>query len=230
REAGPDERDVRLELQEVRDGTDVVLMAVREDDTDDVVEACLDGFEVRQDQVDARLVLLGEEHTAVDDEQLAAVLENRHVAPDLAEAAERRDPQRALGERRRILEGVVDHRVVPCTLGSAPPAAAFRSGLKFEKSAPGTSVTSASSSSMIAASHSSGPTRGRRTRGLEMRPRPCRMYFTDTVPGTWVITARTSGSRRLCSAVAAVRSPRFTASTIVRYGVAVMFPVTPIKP
>ena len=52
--------------------------------------------EVRQDQVDAGLLLLGEEHAAVDDEQAAAVLEDRHVAADLAEAAERGDPQAAL--------------------------------------------------------------------------------------------------------------------------------------
>ena len=56
------------------------------------------------------------------------------------------------------------------------------------------------------------------------------MYFALTVPGTCVMTARTSGSRRWCSAVAAARSPRFTASTIVRYGVAVMFAVTPMSP
>ena len=63
----------------------------------DVVQAVPDGVEVRQDQVDAGLVLLGEEHAAVDDQQAAAVLEDRHVAADLAEAAERGDPQAALG-------------------------------------------------------------------------------------------------------------------------------------
>ena len=47
------------------------------------------GREVGQDQVDARLVLLGEEHAAVDDEELAVELEDGHVAADLAETAER---------------------------------------------------------------------------------------------------------------------------------------------
>ena len=57
---------------------------------DDVVEPVPDVVEVREDQVDAGLVVLGEEHAAVDDQQPAVVLEDRHVAADLAEAAERR--------------------------------------------------------------------------------------------------------------------------------------------
>ena len=95
---GADQRDVRLLAQEVGDGADVVLVAVGEDDALDVVEAVPDGREVRQDQVDAGLLLLGEEHAAVDDQQAAAVLEDGHVAADLAEAAERGDPQAALRE------------------------------------------------------------------------------------------------------------------------------------
>lgn len=96
---GADQRDVRLLPQEEGDAADVVLVAVGEDDALDVVEAVPDGREVRQDQVDSGLLLLGEEHSAVDDQQTAAVLEDRHVAADLAEAAEGRDPQAALRER-----------------------------------------------------------------------------------------------------------------------------------
>lgn len=99
-----DEGDVRLQAQQVRDTTDVVLVAVREDDALDVVQAVPDRGEVRQDQVDARLLLLGEENAAVHDEQAAAVLEDRHVAADLAQAAERGDPQGALRELRRGTE------------------------------------------------------------------------------------------------------------------------------
>ena len=57
-----------------------------------------------QDEVDAGLVVLGEQHAAVDDEQAAAVLEHGHVAADLAEAAERDDAQGALGEGGRRAE------------------------------------------------------------------------------------------------------------------------------
>ncbi len=97
---GADQRDVRLLAQEEGDAADVVLVAVGEDDALDVVEAVPDGREVRQDQVDSGLLLLREEHSAVDDQQAAAVLEDRHVSADFAEAAQRGDPQAAFGERR----------------------------------------------------------------------------------------------------------------------------------
>ncbi|GAA3493095.1 hypothetical protein GCM10019016_001940 [Streptomyces prasinosporus] len=99
-ELGADQRDVRLLAQEVGDAADVVLVTVGEDDALDVVETVPDGREVGQDQVDSGLLLLGEEHSAVDDQQTASVLEDRHVAADLAEAAERGDPQAAFGKRR----------------------------------------------------------------------------------------------------------------------------------
>ena len=105
RQARADDRDVLLELEQVGNGADVVLVSVREHDADDVVEPALDRLEVGQDQVDARLVLLGEEHAAVDDEELAAVLEDGHVAADLAEAAERRHAERAGFEGGRVVYG-----------------------------------------------------------------------------------------------------------------------------
>ncbi|GAA3295197.1 hypothetical protein GCM10020295_21720 [Streptomyces cinereospinus] len=97
---GADQRDVRLLAEQEGDAADVVLVTVGENDALDVVEAVPDGREVRQDQVDSGLLLLGEEHSAVDDQQAAAVLEHGHVPADLAEAAERGDPQAAFGERR----------------------------------------------------------------------------------------------------------------------------------
>jgi hypothetical protein len=106
REAGADQRDVLLQLEEVRHRADVVLVAVREDDAHDVVEAVRDGGEVGEDQVDARLVLLGEEHAAVDDEDLAVDLERGHVAPDLAQAADGRDAQGAGLEGGGIVDGL----------------------------------------------------------------------------------------------------------------------------
>lgn len=101
---GADEGDVRLQAQQIRDTTDVVLVAVREDDALDVVETVPDRGEVRQDQVDSGLLFLGEENSAVDDEQAAAVLEDRHVAADFTEAAERGDAKAALRELRRGAE------------------------------------------------------------------------------------------------------------------------------
>ena len=88
-EPRPDQRDVPAQPQQVGDRADVVLVAVGEDHGGDVVEPVLDDAEVGEDQVDARLLGLGEEHAAVDDEQLPVELEHRHVAADLAEAAQR---------------------------------------------------------------------------------------------------------------------------------------------
>ena len=90
--------------QQVGDGADVVLVPVGEDDGVDVVEPVLDHPEVGQDQVDAGLLGLGEQDAAVDDQQPAAELQHGHVAADLAEAAQRHDPQAAVGQRRRCLE------------------------------------------------------------------------------------------------------------------------------
>src|SRR6478735_7026965 len=98
---GADERDVALEAQQVRDRTDVVLVAVRQDDGLDVVESVLDVGEVGEDEGEAGVVVLGEEHAAVDDEQPALRLDDGHVAADLAEPAERDDPQAVVGEGGR---------------------------------------------------------------------------------------------------------------------------------
>lgn len=97
---GTDQREVGLLAEQEGDGADVVLVAVGQDDADDVVEAVPDGREVRKDQVDAGLVDLGEEHPAVDDQQLAAEFEDGHVAADFPEAAERGDAQASRREGR----------------------------------------------------------------------------------------------------------------------------------
>ncbi|SLI69787.1 Uncharacterised protein [Mycobacteroides abscessus subsp. abscessus] len=73
----------------------MVFVAVGEHDRDDVVHPVLDGPEVGQDQVHTGLLVLGEQHATVDDQQLAAVLENRHVAADFADTAEREHPHAA---------------------------------------------------------------------------------------------------------------------------------------
>ena len=104
RELGADQRDVAPLAQQVGHAADVVLVAVGQHDRDDVVHPVPDRGEVGEDDVDARLVLLGEEDAAVDDQQLAGVLEDRHVAADLAEPAQRDHAQAALGQGRRRAE------------------------------------------------------------------------------------------------------------------------------
>ena len=95
---GADERDVAALAQEVGRGADVVLVAVGQHQGLDGVEAVADRVEVGEDQVDAGVVVLGEQHAAVDDQQPAVVLEDGHVATDLAESAERDDPEASCRE------------------------------------------------------------------------------------------------------------------------------------
>src|SRR5205823_690970 len=90
-----------LLAQQVGQGADVVLVAVREHDRLDLVQPGPDVAEIRQDQVDAGLLLLREQHAAVDDQQPAAVLEHGHVAADLTQAAERDDPEAGGRQRGR---------------------------------------------------------------------------------------------------------------------------------
>jgi hypothetical protein len=104
RELGADQGDVAPLAEQVRHPADVVLVPVGEHDRHDVVQPVPDGGEVGEDDVDAGLVLLGEEDPAVDDQQLAVVLEHRHVAADLAEPSERDHAQAALGQGRRRAE------------------------------------------------------------------------------------------------------------------------------
>ena len=93
---GADQRDVAALAQEVRRGADVVLVAVGQHQRLDLVEPVPDRVEVGQDQVDARVVVLGEQHAAVDDQESPVVLEDGHVAADLAETPKRGDPQTSL--------------------------------------------------------------------------------------------------------------------------------------
>ncbi len=101
-EPRPHEWRAQAGLDEVGHATDVVLVPVGEDHRLDVVPAVLQVGEVGQHQVDAGLVLLGEQHPAVDDQQPAVELQHRHVAADLADAPERDDPEEARWERGRV--------------------------------------------------------------------------------------------------------------------------------
>ena len=101
RELRADQRDVGPLPQEVGHPADVVLVAVGQHDGDDVVQPVPDRGEVGEDDVDPGLVLLGEQHADVDDQQLAGVLEHGHVATDLAETTQRDHAQAAVGQGRR---------------------------------------------------------------------------------------------------------------------------------
>ena len=52
--------------------------------------------DVRNDEIDAEHLLVGEHETRVDDEDVVPHLDREHVLADLADAAEGDDPQRAV--------------------------------------------------------------------------------------------------------------------------------------
>ena len=94
-----DDRNVGPQLEQERNRPDVVFVRVRQHQRLDVVEPVFDVTQIRQDQVDARLVVGGKHHPAVDDQQPAQMLENRHVAADFADSAQRGHPQTTCGQR-----------------------------------------------------------------------------------------------------------------------------------
>ena len=73
--------------QQVRQRADVILVRVREHDRANLAVA--EVAEVGQDQVDAEVLVAREREPGVDDDGLAAELEDGHVLADLAEPAER---------------------------------------------------------------------------------------------------------------------------------------------
>ena len=90
RERGAVDRERQL-AQQVREAADVVLVAVGGDAADHPVGVLAQPGEVREDQVDAEVLELGEHQPAVEEQQLVVQLEDHAVAADLAEAAEERD-------------------------------------------------------------------------------------------------------------------------------------------
>ena len=85
--------NVVAQLRVVGNRANVVFVTVCDDHADDVVEPICDPREIREDEVDAGLVDLGEEDTAVDDEELALVFEDVHVTADLAQTSQGDDAQ-----------------------------------------------------------------------------------------------------------------------------------------
>ncbi len=85
-----DRFDVDLS-QEVRQSTDVVLVAVREDHR--AHESSFEIADVRQQEVDTQVLVARERESRIDDDDLVSHLEDGHVLADLAEATERDDPK-----------------------------------------------------------------------------------------------------------------------------------------
>ena len=93
---GAVDRHVHLREQ-IRDAADMVLMAVGDDHAADAVAVLLQIGEIRDDQIDAEHIAVGERHTAVNDHDIALALKHGEVLADLVETAEEGDLDRRLG-------------------------------------------------------------------------------------------------------------------------------------
>ena len=90
-QAGRERRRIQRHAQvfgEIGQCADVVFMPVRQDDTDEIVQAILDEGQVGQDDIDAGICGIGEGHAQIDHQPLAGVAIEIDVHADLARAAE----------------------------------------------------------------------------------------------------------------------------------------------
>ena len=78
--------------QEIREGADVVLVAMREEDRAKVAALGQRVREVGDHVVDAGQLVIGKHQPAVDGDEIVAGLDEHHVQTDLAEAAEGDEP------------------------------------------------------------------------------------------------------------------------------------------
>ena len=74
--------------QEVRQGADVILVAVREDDGAEPLAPAAHVREIGNDVIDAGQLVVREHEPAVDRDQVLAGLDQHHVEADLAETSE----------------------------------------------------------------------------------------------------------------------------------------------
>ena len=87
RQLRPDDRDISALPQQIWHRADMVLMTVGEHQADHIAQTFADGIESRQDQIDAWMIILGEQHSTIDEQQLAVELDRRHVAANIAKTA-----------------------------------------------------------------------------------------------------------------------------------------------
>ena len=79
---------------QVRQGADVILVPVRQDDRPQRAGSVAQVAEVGQHEVDAHHLVAREAEPRIDQDALAVLLDHGHVLADLAEAPERDDAHR----------------------------------------------------------------------------------------------------------------------------------------
>ena len=95
RELGGIDRHVGIEVgQKEREGSGVVFVAMRDDDALELMLVLKHIGVVGQEQVDTRVVVVGEHEAGVVEDHVVPVLDHGHVLADAVETAERDDAQR----------------------------------------------------------------------------------------------------------------------------------------
>ena len=111
---GPVDRDVGATFEQVGHGPDVVLVAVGEHQRLHLGQLLIvEVVQSWQQQVDAGVVILREEHPAVNEEHLPIDLVARHVASDIPQAAEGDDAQNIRFQIRGCRQSSISHGVKP---------------------------------------------------------------------------------------------------------------------
>lgn len=95
-ETGCNDWDIGAQLQQPWNRTNVILVCVGDNQGFNLVNFVLDWPKVRQNQVDAWLAGGWEEHTTVDNQQLAVIFKDGHVAANFRNAAQCVNTQRAV--------------------------------------------------------------------------------------------------------------------------------------
>ena len=85
----------------------MVFVPMSQNHTDDVVKTVFNPRKIRQNQVDSGLRLFREKNATVDNQEFVTKFQNIHIAPDLAQATQRDNPEIPLLQRRRFRQVVV---------------------------------------------------------------------------------------------------------------------------
>ena len=117
----------------MRDGADVVLVAVREDERRDPAAIGVERADIGNDQVDAEELRPGKHHAGVDEQSGIPAGDEQHVHAELADPAERDDVYRRRPDGARTVSstGILRRTKTPPTgtsrYASAAPARVRRS-------------------------------------------------------------------------------------------------------
>ena len=95
------QRNIRTQLQQIRHTPDMILMPMRQHQSIHLIQLALDITEIRQNQIHPRLLLLRKQHPAVNQQNMAIVLDHIHITADLTQTTQRNNTHGTLAILRR---------------------------------------------------------------------------------------------------------------------------------